>query len=434
MPPVIFKINTAVPVHMRDVYDVVVVGAGPAGLSSAKAAKEAGASVLVVEEHAAIGSPVQCGEGVNLPYLKDWGFTGKEGWIWGGIRDYSLHAPSGKAIRFKTSVEEPMLFIVERKVLEKYVAVKLAKMGVHVFTKARATGLVIENGVVKGVNVDHLGEDKEVRAGVVVAADGPISTLGRQAGLKPYHEKKKFDSGAQFQMAGIDISGRELEVHFASLAPKGYVWIFPKGDGFANVGIALDPAQGRALDNLREFVERDPRLKGGSIVEVNAGPIPTYGYSPRLVGDGIMLVGDSARQVNPFSGGGIVLGHEAGKIAGRVAAEAARKGNVSAAALEEYPRLYTKKWFKEYKRAYGRKEMIYNLEPTDLDKLADAVGTVEVPAKYKDFLSMRFFIFKKLMPKLLKNVGLVMKARKAMKQYGMEEDDLDLDDDRTWGG
>ncbi len=367
---------------MDSSYDVIVVGAGPAGLASAKSALEHGAKVLVLEDHAAIGTPVQCGESLALSSIEELGLEPDPSFVANDdVRIIRIYSPGRKKIEIimPEGVKTPGV-ILERKMFEKKLAVKIANMGAHIFTKTPAIGVLKENGYVVGVKVKHIDEIKDVKAKVVIAADGPSSNIAKWAGMDIYNDVEKFASCAQFQLANVNIDPKVSEIYLGKVAPGGGFWVLPKGNGFANVGLGIagdDPKT--ALSYLREFVEKDERLKGGSIIEFNVGPVPIGGVVKKMVDNGIMVVGDAARQVNPATGGGMKFGIRAGIIAGEVAANAVKANDCSAKFLSSYEKQWRKEFGRRFKAFEIFKELVEEMPDEKLDKLCEDIGRREVP-------------------------------------------------------
>jgi digeranylgeranylglycerophospholipid reductase len=367
---------------MDSSYDVIVVGAGPAGLAAAKSAVEHGAKVLVLEDHAAIGTPVQCGESLALSSIEELGLEPDPSFVANDdVRIIRIYSPGKKKIEIimPEGVKTPGV-ILERKMFEKKLAVKIANMGAHIFTKTPAIGVLKENGYVVGVKVKHIDEIKDVKAKVVIAADGPSSNIAKWAGMDIYNDVEKFASCAQFQLANVNIDPKVSEIYLGKVAPGGGFWVLPKGNGFANVGLGIagdDPKT--ALSYLREFVEKDERLKGGSIIEFNVGPVPIGGVVKKMVDNGIMVVGDAARQVNPATGGGMKFGIRAGIIAGDVAANAVKANDCSAKFLSSYEKRWRKEFGRRFKAFEIFKELIEEMPDEKLDKLCEDIGRREVP-------------------------------------------------------
>jgi digeranylgeranylglycerophospholipid reductase len=139
------------------------------------------------------------------------------------------------------------------------------------------------------------------------------------------------------------MSGTDIDQNFCyfytgnEIAPSGYIWIFPKGNGMANVGIGIIGSRSgekHAVDYLNDFIKNN--YPDAKILEIDMGGVPVCGSIERTIKNGLMLVGDAARQSDPVTGGGIINAMEAGKIAGEVAYDAISKNDVSVEALQEY--------------------------------------------------------------------------------------------------
>ncbi len=222
---------------------------------------------------------------------------------------------------------------------DKWLAEEAVRKGAEVRAKTIITKVIKENGKVCGVKGEFCGEKFEERCRVLIASDGVESGISRQAGLNTTCNPALMDSGAQFEMAGIDIENpKKIHLYFGNeIAPRGYCWVFPKGKDVANVGIGiLGTSNIPAIDYLKKFVKSREELKKGSIIEVNAGGIPVGGLMRKMTLDNFLAVGDAAHQVNPIHGGGIYEAQFAGRLAAEVVDEALRKGDTSEEQLERY--------------------------------------------------------------------------------------------------
>ncbi len=140
---------------------------------------------------------------------------------------------------------------------------------------------------------------------------------------------------AQYLIAGADINQEYCEFYIGNeMAPGGgYVWVFPpKGGGKANVGIGIlgskmGKFKPRPVDYLNDFVQK--KFPDARIVEMVFGGVPVSGSIEKTSVNGLMLVGDAARQSDPITGGGILNAMDAGKLAGEAAYEAISAGDVS---------------------------------------------------------------------------------------------------------
>lgn len=326
--------------HLDCEYDVVVVGSGPAGSMAAKFAAEGGASVLVVDRRNEIGSPVRCAEGVPLTPGKlegDFGVNFSKSFVAQEIKGSAIIAPSGRRREFK--VDRVTGFVAERKMFDRHLAMAASAAGAKIITSTNAVGLAHENGKVGGVVLERFGERLEVKTGLVIAADGICSRVARMAGFDTALHPHELDSCLQYEMHGVDMDDPELlEVYVGNkIAPRGYVWIFPKGGARANVGIGVaGDSPVPASRYLDAFVGGRDDLRKASIVQINAGLISVSLPLKDMVKDGIIVSGTAARYVDPVTGGGILMAMNSGKAAGIVAADAVREGDFSKKFLNRY--------------------------------------------------------------------------------------------------
>lgn len=146
---------------------------------------------------------------------------------------------------------------------------------------------------------------------------------------------------AQFMLPNVEVDPTCCHYYLGEEpAPGGYRWVFPKGEAKANVGIGVqaDLATLPAAEYLRRFIDRYPFLEQGSRVTLITGNVPVGVARGDIVGDGLMLIGDAARQADPLTGGGIANAMHAGRLAAEVAVEAVHRADNSKGFLEEYQR------------------------------------------------------------------------------------------------
>lgn len=367
---------------MREKYDVVVVGAGPAGSMAARAAAREGASVLLFDKRRELGVPVQCGEALNEDVLKELDIRPDPRWALSKTNAVKLVSPSGIEVRIaERKVVGKIGYILDRKIFDKHLTTLAAKGGADIVVGTLVDGLILEDGKPKGVRVRGANGRLEVRAEVIIAADGVGSRVARWAGLNTYLKLDDIETGVQFQMVGINFeSPSMMEYYFGNkIAPGGYCWVFPKGEDMANVGLGIlgSRAERRPIEYLRDFVARMPSLSKGKIIEINAGGVPVGGPIKQTVKDNLLVVGDAARQVNALTGGGIDSAMRAGNIAGEVAAKAVAEGDTSEKRLSEYEKRWRELMGKRLERYLKAKNVLVSLTDDDLDRLAKALSEVK---------------------------------------------------------
>ena len=361
--------------------EILVIGAGPAGSSTAKHAALNGAEVILMDKKSEIGAPKRCAEGVSKEGLSKLGIEPNSRWVTKELSGVRLISPNGTDVWMKEDqVKLPEAgYILERKVFDKFMAMEAARAGATIMIKTLARGMRKDNnGYI--VSCESMGEDFEIKAKIVVGADGPESRVGRWGGLKTAIKPKNMESGIQFEMVGVEMDDPDcIEFYFGSVAPGGYAWIFPKGDDIANVGLGIISTytDKTAYEHLLEFVKNCPATKNAQPVELNIGGDPVGGMIKNLVKDHIMIVGDAAGHVNPLTGGGIITALEAGMYAGEVAAAAVKDEDYSEKRLMEYQEKCKNEIGNSFDKYLKTKDYMLSLSDSDLDSIAKAFQNTE---------------------------------------------------------
>ena len=222
---------------MRSSYDVVVVGGGPAGSMAAWEAANGGAAVCLLEKDRDIGYPVRCGEAVGHSGLVQF-VELKDSWIAEKITSVKLISPNGSKVDVEFSAE--IGYILNRRIFDYDLSRYAANAGAEIYTKSYVKGLLKDNGKVNGVILDFLGAEKQIKAKIVIGADGLTSRVGRWAGIKTQIRMKDMESAVQYSVSNVDIEANKMVMYVGNnYAPGGYLWVFPKGDRFANIGIGI---------------------------------------------------------------------------------------------------------------------------------------------------------------------------------------------------
>lgn len=285
--------------------DVLIVGAGPAGSTTARFCAGDGVEVLMVDRRREIGHPVQCGE--LLPHLEEMYtifpeserleelFTVPQHLVHGESDHIDLVSPGGRTYRcdFKSH-------ILDRRSFDKHLAQLAVGAGARLETGTSFLGLR------DGVAETTMGP---VRAKVIVGADGPNSRTARQAGM----ENPTLRYPAVTCQAKGDFDPA-VKMFFGSVAPGGYAWTIPKRGG-ANIGLGFDPRVFRV--SPREAFDRFVSKLGCECGEVTMGIVPMSGPVPSTVRGNVLLVGDAAGQTMATNGGGIPTAMIAGRAAGK---------------------------------------------------------------------------------------------------------------------
>lgn len=359
---------------MKIKYDIIVVGVGPAGSMAARFAAEQGVSVLMLEKDRDVGYPVRCGEAISKAGVEEF-IPSDDKWIAAKISKFSFIAPDESEVIVDFGDAG---YVLERRIFDYELARTAAEAGAEILTRAYVNGLLFDDGKVSGVKYEHNGEQKEVKAKVVIAADGVESRIGRWAGLETYIDFRDMESAVQITVANIPVDKNTLYFYFGKdVAPNGYFWVFPKGHNKANIGLGVSGLIGKkksAQSFLDDFMNK--HYPNAPVLTKIAGGVPCSITLDKISGPGIMLVGDAARQVNPLSGGGIASGMIGGKIAGTIAGEAVKQNKLGH--ILAYDKAWQDRLGKRHETFNRIKEGIYNFSDDKFNSIAHSILKIPI--------------------------------------------------------
>ncbi len=282
-------------------YDVVVVGAGPSGASSAYFLSLAGYKVLLLERDPRVAHRVICGE-----YLPDKRSLGLPDWIgepyMKAFRERVVHDLKRVSMvvagrKFSAEYEG---YSVDRRGMIRDLVVKAEEHGASVLTSAPVTGVKNVGGSLKVVTVKGTHE-----ARYVVGADGYGSAVAKSFGIRFNGSKDDLAIAFPLEMSLPLENPEEMTLYISEeFSPGTYAWVIPRGDGRANVGVGvrLTYWKGDATPYLRKFLSF---LGVGAKTRVFGRYVPVSGRVVPVASKGVFLVGDSANMVIPVNGGGM---------------------------------------------------------------------------------------------------------------------------------
>jgi digeranylgeranylglycerophospholipid reductase len=362
--------------------DLIIVGAGPAGSMAAKTSAEKGLDVVLLEKRQEIGVPVRCGEIVDKRSFSEL-ITPDPSWIATEVSGARICAPDGSNwVISESKSSDSACYVLKRKIFDRALALRAAQAGADIMVKTRALGLLKMDGRPCGILALHLGKQIKIEAPLIIGADGIESKVGRWAGIETALKPEDIGTCAQFliQDSSIDMDYYEFFLGNQS-APGGYVWSFPKGKDLANVGIGIQGSRskpGEPLRLLKDFVRK--KMPNAKILDLVVGGVPGSGPLDKFTADGIMLIGDAARQSDPLVGAGIVIGMWAGIIAGEVAANAIDCGDTKRAVLKSYEDRWQVTMGNYISDDYRLKKILTKLEDDDFNNLLHLIGKGNISA------------------------------------------------------
>ena len=332
--------------------DVAVVGAGPAGAATALYAARAGLDVLLLDRHTFPRDKI-CGDAVarkSVAHLRDLGLLDRvRASVHEPVGCALLVSPRGDAVEVDlSSPEETSPHLVCRREILDNVLVEAARSRATVLEGARVIDVLRDGPRVSGVAYRTHDGNGEIRARVVVGADGFDSGVARRLGLYR-HDSARWCVATRGYYRGLDVAPRTVEIHFLRETLPGFLWIFPTGDGIANVGLGIVHAdlkrRGVGLREVHEAVLALPRFRERfrrveRIGVVHGWNLPTPDLERTIAGDGFLLAGDAAGLVDPFSGEGIGNALDSARVAADVICEAIANAQPGAIAAEYPARLW----------------------------------------------------------------------------------------------
>ncbi|MCY3762606.1 MAG: geranylgeranyl reductase family protein [Gemmatimonadetes bacterium] len=344
---------------MKTNLDLVVVGGGPAGATAALYARKHGLSVALLDR-ARFPRDKVCGDalsGKSLAILLDLGLLDKvralpgariDRVVFGSPRHVNadidlstrpLHdTATGRDIRMEGSV-------IRREIFDNFLFQE-AKAAVDECREGfQVTRLSRRGGAVTGVTGRaEDGSQVEIRADLVLGCDGFGSIVARQTELYN-HDSRHWVVAIRQYFENVEGLDSQIELHFVDEVIPGYFWAFPLENGFANIGIGMlqESMKERKVDlrkALEQVISRPPfaeRFAAARPLEKPVGwNLPIGSTRRKAHADGVMLLGDAAGLIDPFTGEGIGNALYSAKFAIETAAEAKRAGDFSEAFLKRY--------------------------------------------------------------------------------------------------
>lgn len=358
--------------------DVVVVGGGPAGCFVGEAIAKSGLEVVIVEEHGEVGNPVCCAGIVGTGSFRELKIKpGK--WVLGKLRRAIFYPPSNGPVEISRGKVEA--FVIDRAAFDRELARKAVKAGATLLLRTRCVGLKLGREPVvklKGAR------ETEVKARLVIGADGPASIVAREAGLLKTARYLKCAQLETFARVRSDTT----ELYFgSSFAPGLFAWLTPAGN-LCRVG--LGTSQGNAVDKLLSFVKTCPtastKIQPNKILNFYTGLIPEP-LTRKVYTDRVMLVGDAAGHVKPLTGGGIYVGLSCAQLAAEVAIDALGSEPI-AKKLRAYEQAVMKRFGREFELGIRVRRIFERMADEDLNSIFELLRKEDVRAlvlKHFDF-------------------------------------------------
>lgn len=311
-------------------YDVIVVGAGPAGLMAARELEKAHLNYLVIDSKKKIGEPLRCGEGLRLSYADEL-FDKKS-----MTRQNGFYERTG--LEFRTPTVQRRFDVpfceLDRPVFEKWLSTPVKK------------GLMMQTACKDIIIKEDYAE--VITDNATFQCDIAILCYGANFGIQKRYGLIKKDASLM-KCYGALVKNHKMKnsdlTFYYDCGPLGAFWLFPKGNHIANIGVGTLAKADLKKDFNRMFKEI-PELKEARPYYTYAGCVPCSGPIEKTYSDRMLVCGDAAGLTHAASGEGICYALMSGKLAGQVASDACRSKNFSSMFLKNYEKLWKKRMFK----------------------------------------------------------------------------------------
>lgn len=371
--------------------DVLVVGAGPGGGNAALQCARKGLKTMIIEDHDEIGTPVHCGECISDEAIANLKLDLPKEVISKRVNGIRVIFPDGTSKQLTETG-----YVLEKHLFEQWIADSAVKEGAKLALKHKLTSIerIEDNGTFVGWKCDGKGEMFPIKSKIVIDASGVAAVCSKFVkpdGVKPLNEKGKVVAGMQYELADVPTDGYLDFYIWPKYAEKGYLWMIPKCDGRANVGLVTEdrPRAKKALDQFIEdthFNDLSQQLppwktKGNPAF---GGTIPISGPFENTHYDGLMLIGDAAGFTSPLFEGGSHLALKSAVFAAETAVSAVSNGDVTAKSLEKYTMLW-KAEFPPYEKILRGKNALFKLSDGEMSLMGscfpDEMGDMGITGK-----------------------------------------------------
>jgi digeranylgeranylglycerophospholipid reductase len=423
-------------------FDVIIVGAGSGGCLAAKTIAKAGYEVCMIDRKREqdIGDKV-CGDAIGKHHFDNLNLAhpaGEE--LEQTIEGIKIYSPNMETV-VNVKGEGVHGYLVNRQLFGQRLLKEAKDAGATLLDSTIAADSIIKKWYVTGIVAKDLklGKNLEISARVVVDASGYSAILRKKL---PSHigierEVKNEDVVVCYREIRevkeqiSDSSFCEIYLNLQRV-PGGYYWIFPKSPTKVNVGLGVAMTEGfpNPKNLYRDIVLSMPFFKDSRVLTGGGGHVPTRRPLSSMVGNGVVIVGDAACQVNPIHGGGIGSSMMGGAKAGEVINEALEREDVSREGMWSYTGKFMEVYgakqagldiFRMLLQRMTNEELNYGMEHhliTDEDLLKTSMGEdVRLNITEKTRRIFKGIGSLSLLRKLNSTVNLMKKIKRLYRNY-----------------
>jgi len=336
----------------KEMYDLIIVGAGPAGTAAVLHASRQGLSTLLLDKEGFPRDKI-CGDalsGKSVTALRELDLLDQVQRLPGAhIQSIVFSSPNHASFRIdlrNTSLKDiPKGFVIRRKNYDAFMFEQAKKFATKTIENFSVNDLLFENNKVCGVRGKDIDGNEMIFSGkIVLGADGFKSVVSRKTGLYD-HDPSHWVVALRCYYKNIKDLTDQIELHYVDEVIPGYFWIFPLEDGYANIGIGMlhKYIKKQKIDLNQALTETinspyfKDRFEGAEPMEKPAGwNLPVGSKRRKSYGNGFMLLGDAAGLIDPFTGEGIGNALYSAKYAVETARQAIDTDDLSEKFLSNY--------------------------------------------------------------------------------------------------
>lgn len=364
-------------VRLNSKYDIVIIGAGPAGIYTSIKLAQSGFRVLVIEEDTQIGKPRFCTGLISKEAFNRFCLPREA--IENEFRSAWIFSPLGSKVCLENKTIQ--VYATDRAIFDQCLYSQAKEMGVEFLLNAYCSGLKINDNYVEERIVCD-GIETTVKSEVSILATGIKYSLHRCIGLTPPPD---FLDCSQVQVSGR--SDGEIEIFVGnSVAPHSFAWIVPLKEKKLRIGLST---QHNSLSFLKSFL-RYLKFKGRINEEnfdIMRRPVP-LGAIKNTYARRVLVVGDAAGQVKPTTGGGIYFGLLCADLAVKTIIDAFKRRNFSSNFLRHYEINWKKKIEFDLTMSLYLRKLIANFNDKQIEKFIQFCSQESIQrliGKYADF-------------------------------------------------
>ena len=351
--------------------DVTIIGAGPIGSTLAYELAKEDIKVALIDKKKVIGLPLQCAGIINKRVFEFNQFP--EELILNKAKGAFLHS---KNHSLTVSKEEDQALIIDRVALDQFLYKRAIENGADSYLSSKVVSIDDLEGKVIFQNDST---EKTIKSKIIVGADGPLSLVSSAIG-----NEFNFYCASQY-LVKIEENNNDLSFvdlyAYGDLFP-GFIWQIPVNKNLFRIGLFSIYDYKMQNEILDDFLKNDFKYENYEVIEKYKGKIPIYNKDNRLFKNRALLIGDAASQLKPTTGGGLLIGFEAVKMAKKIIANALNSESFNSlnsgrmdkndreilqVILRDYQEDFEKRFLKEFSYQFKVQKTFCTLSDEDLD-------------------------------------------------------------------